>query len=283
VQKTYRHVYHWGGSKSHFRFSVSSDVFKQPGVMGRPKGVFNAECHGYTPQGLDIPGDNRPNIRQDEDPGTPQRFPRATSFADPEEAAIECDFWKLVLRRKFYLEIPWSHDSYEAFIEAARGVQRDPIAELADESKWTHELVDFINQHLTKLLEHRDAHKPAVDLDEWEQRARTTGDHRIKAWVEIARELEKDLSKFNAVFSDRKLKQLQNLVNCLIGAAKTEMPEHQRNRSDFSEDANRLRDLIQQSVSMQFEAEKIFERLDDKKRELTRALKRHLETRPSTV
>lgn len=286
VQKSYRHVYCWGGNgatRVHFRFSVSSDVFKQPGVMGRPKGVFNADCHGYTPQGLEIPGDVRPNIRQDEDPNTPQRFPRATSFADHQEAAIECDFWKLVLRRRFYLEIPWSHDSYEGFIEAANNAQRDPVADVLDESKWTHELVDFINQHQTKLLEHRDAHKPEVDLDQWEQQARNTGDHRIKTWVDIAREYEKDLAKFTAVFSDRKLNQIRNLVNCLTGAAKTDMPEHQKNRSDFSEDANRLRELVQQAVSMQYEAEKIFERLDDTKRELTRSLKRHLETRPSSV
>lgn len=206
----FRHVYWCQSSLTpyHFRFSVGSDVFRDPSAFGRPVGVFNADCYGITPQDA---SDERTKVKISEDPNTARRFPCATAFTTREAAAIEGDFWKLVLRRQYYLEIPWSHATYEDFIYAAEQAQRDPVAELDDETKWSHELLDFIDQHQSQLLAHRDAHKPEVDLDQWMKIAKATNNHKLRTWVEQVRSAQDDLESFYASMSGKTEAQLARL------------------------------------------------------------------------
>jgi hypothetical protein len=194
VQKSYRHTYWSLGSQKtpyHFRFSISSDVFRQSNGPGRPAGVFNADCYGITPQD---PNEKRTLVKLSEDPNTAKRFPLATAFTSREQAALECDFWKLVLARKFFLIIPFSHGTEKEYVDAARMAMQEPYDRLEDEKQWSHELLDFINEHSAQLYQHRDAHKPELDLDEWMRVAKSRNNWQLGLWVAQVKNAQAELA-----------------------------------------------------------------------------------------
>lgn len=210
MEKQFRHIYRHPSNRTpyHFRFAVSSAVFKDPMLLGRPAGVFRADCWGVTP--VSCPDRdalfNSPSFAGKRDlvdegfePNTAARFPRSCSFQTKEEAALECDFWKLVLLKRFFLEIPFSHGSLSEYIEAARVTPglMDPYVRLNDENQWSHELLDFIAQHREKLWQHRDANKPELDLDAFESWAREHNDRDLLVWVACIRDAQKSLEQFS--------------------------------------------------------------------------------------
>jgi hypothetical protein len=273
----FRHVY-WSIASAkapyHFRFSVGSRVFRDPCAFGRPVGVFNADCYGVTAQN---PQETRVCVDRDEDTNTSARFPLADSFTKREQAAIECDFWKLVLRRKYFLEIPWSHSSFEAYLEAARNAQQEPLQRLEDESQWSHELLDFINEHQAKLLQHRDAHKPDLDLDEWARVARVKGDHRLKTWVEQIRDIQKDL---DALPDTDKLVKAHKHLSHLRGI---QLPDCARN-SDFFESLSAIRKgLGELSFSLASECGRALQNIEERRRKLEAQLLHFKNSRPELL
>ena len=280
VSSQFRHVYYSvaaGNTPHHFRFSVSSDVFKDPSVFGRPVGVFNADCYGYTPQD---PSDTRMRVKLSEDSNTKRRFPLATGFKDKAEAAVECDFWKLVLRRKYFLEIPWSHGTYEAFIEAAHFAQRDPLAELEDESRWTHELVDFINEHQAKLLQHRDAHKPELDLDEWEKAAKKLPSRALFVWVQQVRAAQRELEQFeaNTRGMEDRLKTLLKYYTSIRDARKPECLA-----GKFAGRVMGLNTVIQSGIQAHSSISGLLQDMDKEQAQLESALNTLTNSRPPAI
>lgn len=268
-----RHTYWNIASKAcpfHFRFAVSSDTFKQPGVMGRPPGVFNADCYGITPQD---PSDTRMRVKLSEDPNTAQRFPLATAFASREEAAVECDFWKLVLRRKFFLEIPWSHGTYEEFVAAA---PYDVVSRLNDESQWSHELLDFINEHHAMLHDHRSDHKPEVDLDEWERVAQKDGVRALFVWVQQVRALQASLA---AVPDTSRLQTLSKSLNKLRGIR----PPKVAKGSEYGARVNALFNAVSSIALSASQCDDLIFDIELKRRELKAALALSLNNRPPAI
>jgi len=241
-------------------------VFRDPSVFGRPAGVFNADCYGYTPQD---PSDTRMKVKLSEDPNTKRRFPLATGFKDKNEAAIECDFWKLVLRKKYFLEIPWSHGTYEAFLEAAQFAQRDPIAELEDESRWTHELLDFLSEHLCLLHKHRDAHKPELDLDEWERAAKKLPSRALVVWVQRVQAAQRELDSLPDVG------RLKAMVNSLSAVRRYRPFES----NVFSSVNKGLLSLARFAT----ECDTLVSDLENKKREMKTALAALISLRPPAI
>lgn len=275
-----RHTYSFNPNSNtpyHFRFSVSSDVFRDPESFGRPAGVFNADCWGTTPQD---PNETRTAIKRSEDPNTAARFPLATCFSTRAAAALECDFWKLVLRKKYFLEIPWSHESLEAYLEASQLAQEEyPLNRLEDESTWSHELLDFINEHLSELHKHREAHKPEVDLDEWARVARKEEDHALRAWVEAAREAQSDLEKHSARFSERLLNQLRQLEKKLSAVCELDRP-YPTQRDRFLDRVGALSVKVGSVSPLHQESLTLLTEIEEQGRALKLALERALKSRP---
>lgn len=272
-----KHTFYCVNSRAtpyHFRFSVSSDVFRDPSAYGRPPGVFNADCWGTTPQEGSHP--HKPKVKHSEDPGTPARFPCATAFTSREQAALECDFWKLVLRKRYYLEIPWSHGTYEAFIEAANCAQRDVLAELADQSKWTHELLDFIDQHQSKLLQHRDAHKPELDLDEWEREAKRISCRSLFNWVQQVRYAQQELDSVPDV---SRLESAANSLSSLRKYRPFECPRSFCLHSEFVNANNGLLSL----AAFAAECDNLVMATEEKRRELKASLANLIKNRPAAI
>lgn len=271
-----RHTY-WSvnsrGTPYHFRFSVSSDVFRDPSVFGRPAGVFNCDCWGYT---LQDPSETRTKVKLSEDPNTKERFPLATAFTSREEAAVECDFWKLVLRHKYFLAIPWSHGTQEAFFEAAQSAQRDVLAELNDEKRWSHELLDFINEHHSLLHKHRDAHKPELDLDEWERSARKLPSRALFAWVQQVRGAQHELETLPDV------SRLQALVNSLSSLRKYR-PFECAKGSEFRDGFDAVNAGLISLSAFADRCEQVISAEEDKRRELKSALAALIKNRPPAI
>lgn len=252
-----------------FEFRVSSDTFRNPHRMGRPPGVFKADCWGRTPSGISHP--SKKAIDRGEFGHA--RFPLATAFSSLHDAALECDFWKLVLRRKFFLEIPWSHGSLDAFIEASRAAneETDPTVRVYDESKWTLELQDFICDHQALLLQHRDAHKPEVDLDEWERVARKDGVRALLVWVQQMRDIARELESI----PELDVKRAQSIITGLTSLRKF---------SDFSSPqfspANKFLSELRMGAML---CEHLVDKVESRRRDLKSAWSSLLANRPPAI
>jgi len=277
VRPQYRHTYSGipnSATPFHFRFSVSSDVFRDPSAFGRPVGVFNADCYGFTPQD---PGDTRMKVKLSEDPNTSRRFPCASAFVTREEAALECDFWKLVLRRKYFLELPWSHETLEAFLEASQlANHQHPLERLEDESKWSHELLDFINEHLSMLHKHRDAHKPELDLDEWEKTAKRLPSRALFVWVQQVRAAQQSLDALPAT------ERLYSLSKSISHLRAMRLPDY-NSKSEFHYDLSTLAQAIGSSFHAAGICDRLIADIEDKRRERKAALATLIKNRPAAI
>jgi hypothetical protein len=253
---------------------VSSDVFRVPDRPGRPPGVFNADCWGTTPQD---PNEPRVLVKQSEEPNTAARFPMATAFTSRAQAALECDFWKLVLRRHYYLEIPWSHGTIEAYLEAAQmACVPHPLERLKDESQWTHELLDFIAQHQSQLFQHRDAHKPELDLDGFERWARENYSYTMMGWVHHVRSLQNDLSSLP------KQDRLHTLSKHLTHLSGCRLPESSSNPV-FARRLSALATGISATAGLANDCDTLIIELEDERRRITYDLKKLIESRPPMI
>jgi len=262
------------GTPYHFRFSVSSDVFRDPTTFGRPAGVFNADCWGKTPQD---PNETRMKVKLAEAPNTASRFPLAKAFTSREEAAIECDFWKLVLRRRFFLDIPWTHGTREAFLEAASFAQRDVMAELDNESSWSHELLDFVNEHQSLLLKNRDAKKPELDLEEWEREAKRLPSRALFTWVQQVRAAQRELEMLPDAT------RLQAIVNGLSALRKYRPLDYNPRVTKFSKSLGEVNSGLVSLANYAKMCENLFLDLEDHRRNMKSALRSIVAARPPAV
>ncbi len=88
------------------------------------------------------------------------RFPYAERFRTAAVAALEADFWKFVLNQRYFIPVQFSTPCPEDIFESAALRGRNFAAELADESKWSEELKDFLAQYDAHFLAYREANKP---------------------------------------------------------------------------------------------------------------------------
>lgn len=274
MQNKFRHVYcnlPSSATPFHFRFQVSSPVLRDPSVFGRPVGLFNSDCYGITPQDVN---DTRMKVKLSEEPNTAKRFPLATAFLSRQEAALECDFWKLVLRRKFYLEIPWSHGTFEAYLEAAQFAQQNPLERLADEKQWSHELLDFINEHSALLYQHRDLSKPELDLDEWERVAKEKGNRKLLVWVHEVRAVQ---AKIEELPTTDRLMSLAKHLNHLRGCRVPDCGV----RSEYAADFNAIMQSIAGVLVQANKCETLAFSINNRKHQLELMLMDLINNRPS--
>lgn len=276
VHKKFRHVYSHISRKTpwHFRFSVTSPIFKDPEHFGRPVGVFNADCWGVTEQD---PNDTATRVKLSEDPNTARRFPLASAFASREACALECDFWKLVLRRKFFLEIPWSHASQDEFLYEADLACQSPMVRLHDESQWSHELLDFINEHQSLLFRHRDAYKPELDLDEYERVAKEKDNWQLRTWVECMRLIQADLA---ALPDDKRLRGLSKHLRVFQGVR---LPPCPAADSPFHRSFAELSTALMVASGAGHACDRLVDQIAEARRRLEAALREQISQRPQIL
>jgi len=276
--KKFRHVYCHISRKTpwHFRFSVTSPIFKDPEHFGRPIGVFNADCWGVTEQDTSN-ADATTRVKLSEDPNTARRFPLASAFTSREACALECDFWKLVLRRKFFLEIPWSHASQDEFLFEADLACQNPMVRLHDESQWSHELLDFINEHQSLLFRHRDAYKPELDLDEYERVAKEKDNWQLRTWVECMRLIQSDLA---ALPDDKRLRALSKHLNVFQGVR---MPPCPPADSPFHRSFAELSNALMFAAGAGHACGRLIDQIAEERRRLEAALREQISQRPQIL
>jgi len=255
--------------------------------QGRPVSVFKADCWGYT-----IPSEVKEQlakrglqhcVNEDSGPNTASRFPVSTSFTTKEECALECDFWKLVLLKKFFLSIPFSHGSVEEYLSAAEMAQQTPLERLENDDAWGAELHDFIEQHRAQLWQHRDLNKPELDLDAFEKHAREKDDWRLRSWVEGVREAQKDLEQFNRSTPGSLVERIETTHKYFCSAASARVPQC-RSGSPFAARLNEYNNAVAVAVvSVRDKGEKLIQEIEKERARLTAALEKLTNERPPSL
>lgn len=109
----------WG-----FRFGLPSLV--KPTHRGRPASSVKAACFSVS----------------------------GSFFWSSHEAALECDFWKLVLARNYGIDHEFSFGTYDNFALAFMAKHSvDVEARVSDFSSFSHELQEFLSEHEDVLFE----------------------------------------------------------------------------------------------------------------------------------
>jgi hypothetical protein len=284
VRSEFCHVYYkpgrYAGCRFMFSFSASSPHLRDPDSgPGRPKGVFNAECWGTTvASDPAYRGHVKPFVDRDHEQGA-DRFPLADSFTTREEAALECDFWKLILQKKYYLTLPYSHGSLQAFLDAAMSKGLDPLHRLTDEYLWTEELNDFLSAHSVLLDQHREAAKPDFDLDDFESWGKKNNSIRIVHWCGDVRRAQRELESFSSSNPGMEIKRLrifQKRVRELVSGTCVPNFASLMESLEAKHKIEELRYLIKKSEQCEL-------LLINRKLELERALEQLMSNRPPLI
>lgn len=203
-----------------------------------------------------------------------QRFPRADAFSSMEAAALECDFWKLVLLKRFFLVIPFSHGSLSEYLDAATQAGRNPLADYSEETAWSEELKDFIACHNEKLAQHREVNKPKIDLDGLEVLAKSPGNYNgeLYLWVLRMREAQEQLAQFEATQPGQEIERLRTLIKYITLLVEARMPER---HADIVASVQSLRPTLKLCIDE-------LRLLEDKKHSLELALETLKSITPST-
>lgn len=106
----------------------------------------------------------------------------STFFWSPEEAALECDVWKLTLMRLYGVNgLTFSHKSYDNFDSACRYKYEQPAEEwIKNTQKQSLELKRFLQTYSEILLQHQSC----ADSTAWDPIILLNGAHKELADIE---------------------------------------------------------------------------------------------------